>query len=210
MTSLVSLVCAVYRKEPARIYYAGRNTQGTALFEHTKEAEIESSQEEGFRNNRAFFGEQMNRLVRLMDPDLRFEWSGLEVEDHEAQLRIETQEVQHFKAIDEIRLQKGEKPYKEWWSQVPLNPLVFQAVQAEKQDALSASQPGVLPEEDEEYGDIPPAILARLRAAAGPQQDARPAPQRRGGVNRFVPAGAEDDEEQGLTKSLDTWEEIII
>ena len=206
MDSLVSLVCAIYRKDPSRIYFTGKAHQGTALFEHTREAEIESSEEEGFQINRAFFGEHLSALVRLIDTDLTFTWSGLDVEDREAELRIETQEVQNFKSIDDVRQARGEKPYSKPWSQVPLNPLIFQA-----EGIGGGGMPGGAPgegapgegEDDpdaEQYPGVPPGVLARLKAQQG------------NGAQPLRPPAREEepddeDDDETFSKALG-WEEI--
>jgi hypothetical protein len=127
MMTLTSLVCAIYRISTRRIELRGRSGEGRVMFEHTRAAEIESSQEESFRIHSAFLGEKLSALVRLMDPELCFAWSGLDVEDRTAEIAVETQEVGHYRSINEIRLRHGDTPMDAPWAQVPLHPLVFQA-----------------------------------------------------------------------------------
>lgn len=124
---LISLVCAVYRKHPNRIYFAGKAHEGQAIFEHSREHDIESSEEEGFTNNRIFFGQHLTQLARLLDPLMQLSWSGLDLDDRSAQITIETQEVTHYLPIDELRERIGLDPFNQPWSKVPLNPLIFQA-----------------------------------------------------------------------------------
>jgi len=191
---LISLVCAVYRKHPNRIYFAGKANEGTMLFEHSKEAEIEASEEEGFRNNRIFFGQHLDNLVRLLDPKMTFTWSGLDVEDEQGQITIETQEVTHYLSIDKLLERKGEEPYRQPWSQVPLNALVFQAA------GLTGGGPGGEGDEGGDEGDQaqPPSRMAQLMAGMRQQ-------------GRVLPGTAANDRHDDATasKSL-TWEEIVV
>lgn len=208
MNSLISLVCAIYRKDPSRIYCTGMTHQGGALFEHTRDKEIESSEEEGFEINRAFFGENLSYLAMLIDADLRFLWSGLDVEDRDAELRIETEEVQHFKSIDDVRQSRGEKPYNKPWSTVPLNPLIFQA-EGIGGGGMPGGEPGKGqgPEDDpdaEQYPGVPPEVLARLKGA-----QAASGAQRNGAPRQAEPDSDDDEDSEDFSKALG-WEELVL
>jgi hypothetical protein len=147
---LVSLICAIYRKHPNRIYFEGGSQERAALFGHNRDEEIETSEEEGFRNNRLFFGQHLNRLVQLIDPDLTFTWSGLELDDRQAEIQIETAELATYVTIDELRERKGQKPFRQPWSQVPLNPLVFQAAGLTGGGEMGGAGGGPANEDEEE------------------------------------------------------------
>jgi hypothetical protein len=211
MNSLISLVCAIYRKDPSRIYCQGMTHQGTALFEHTRDKEIEASEEEGFQINRAFFGENLAALVRLIDTDLTFTWSGLDAEDRNAEMQLETQDVQHFRSVDEIRQLRGDKPYKQPWSEVPLNPLIFQAAGI----GASGMPPGMEGPggqgppgesgEDDGYPGVPPAVLARLKQEQ--QQQGAPGQQAQGPPQQAQDDDEEDDDGEPMGKAL-AWEEV--
>jgi hypothetical protein len=185
--------------------------QGTALFEHTRDKEIEASEEEGFQINRAFFGENLAALVRLIDTDLTFTWSGLDAEDRNAEMQLETQDVQHFRSVDEIRQLRGDKPYKQPWSEVPLNPLIFQAAGI----GASGMPPGMEGPggqgppgesgEDDGYPGVPPAVLARLKQEQ--QQQGAPGQQAQGPPQQAQDDDEEDDDGEPMGKAL-AWEEV--
>lgn len=189
---LISLVCAVYRKHPNRIYFSGKAHEGTAIFEHSREAEIESSEEEGFVNNRIFFGSHLDSLVKLLDQDMAFTWSGLDLDDRQAQIAIETQEVTHYVSVDEMRERKGEQPFGQPWSKLPLNPLIFQAA------GLTGGTPGGLGDMGED-GDEDGDPMAQLHQAV--KDHNTPA-------NGTAPLRLE--EARAALHKADVWEEVEV
>jgi hypothetical protein len=136
MNCIMSLGCAIYRKHPNRIYFAGKSREGGIMFERTHSADIQASQEEGFATLRIFFGQHLTQLARLLDPAMQLSWSGLDLEDRAEQITIETKEVTTYLSVDELRERKGDEPFNTPWSKLPLHPLIFQAA------GLSGGAPG--------------------------------------------------------------------
>jgi hypothetical protein len=64
-----------------------------------------------------------------MDPDLEFVWTGLDIEKRADEIKVEQVEVTTFKTINELRMKHGDEPFPDdkSWSNLPLNPLIFQA-----------------------------------------------------------------------------------
>lgn len=121
----VSLVTANYRMHPSTINFVGMSTEGTAIFEHSKEVEIETAKEEGFHTLAGHIGLLCDRVVRSIDPDLRFEWVGLTEEKEAQEAELISKEISTWRSIDEVRIAKGKEPFEEWWSGVPANPTIF-------------------------------------------------------------------------------------
>ena len=188
--TLMSLACAIYRKHPNRIYFAGRARAGGVMFERGQTDDIEASEEEGFSTLRLFFGQHLTQLARILDPVMQLSWSGLDLEDRAAQIDIETKEVQHYVSIDEMRERKGIEPYHQPWSAVPLNALAFQAA------GLTVSAPG-----QTQDGGETPARVDHVRGLLG-QGDAAPETETRVASNGHRPP-------QQVRKSQH-WEEIEV
>jgi hypothetical protein len=127
MATLEELVCAIYRVSRRRVNADMRGQSGSLGVGQARQEEIESSKEESFRIHRAFLEANLTYLVHLFDPDLEFTWTGLDAEDRSEEIKIEIQEMQNYRSIDEIRLGRGEEPYKQPWAEIPMNALVFQA-----------------------------------------------------------------------------------
>jgi hypothetical protein len=129
MDTLSSLVCGIYRITPQRLNLQGRDQQNRAAWGQAQQEIIEGSKEEAFRIHSAFLAEKFTGLVRLFDSELEFVWTGLEVANRDEEIKIEVQELGNYRTINEIRIRHGDEPFPEEkaWSNLPLNPLVFQA-----------------------------------------------------------------------------------
>jgi hypothetical protein len=73
-----------------------------------------------------------NQIIETKNPEYELEIVGYERDDPRLALEIDKSEVGTWKTIDEKRVEKGEKPFKKPWSEIPLNPYVIQLMGQEQ------------------------------------------------------------------------------
>ena len=129
MATLEEMACAIYRVSRRRVNADMRGQSGSLGIGRARQEEIEASKEESFKVHSAFLAEHFTQLMRLMDPDLEFVWTGLDIEKRADEIKVEQVEVTTFKTINELRMKHGDEPFPDdkSWSNLPLNPLIFQA-----------------------------------------------------------------------------------
>jgi hypothetical protein len=129
MATLEELACAIYRVSRRRVNADMRGQGGSLGIGKARQEEIEASKEESFKVHSAFLSEHFTQLMRLMDPELEFVWTGLDIENRPDEIKVEQVEVSTYRTINELRLKHGDEPFPEdkAWASIPLNPLVFQA-----------------------------------------------------------------------------------
>jgi hypothetical protein len=127
MESLISNATAIYGMHPLEINHGGQQQRQSIMSQANREQEMEASGADGLATVLGFLAECFTQLVSMVDPDFEFNWSGLDIEDRQEEIKIETQEIATYRTIDEIRQRRGEEPFAQPWSEVPLNSLVFQA-----------------------------------------------------------------------------------
>lgn len=110
----------------------------TSLIGETSEPRIQHSKDRGLRSLLIFASQHVNKIVRKVTTKYKFHFSGLEVQDHQRRAEIRKKKLETDTSIDELREQDGKKPYKEEWSQIPLNPQavqLFLALKSQQQQA---------------------------------------------------------------------------
>lgn len=128
MSTLASLVCGIYRLTPQRLNLHARDQENRGGMRQAQQHEmIEESKEESFQVHSAFLAQRLTHLVKLVDPDLEFVWTGLDIENRDDEIKVEVQEVTHYKTPNEMRRKHGDEPLEGAWADLPLNPLIFQA-----------------------------------------------------------------------------------
>jgi hypothetical protein len=129
MATLEEMACAIYRVSRRRVNADMRGQSGSLGIGRARQEEIEASKEESFKVHSAFLAEHFTQLMRLIDPDLEFVWTGLDIEKRGDEIKVEQVEVTTFKTINELRMKHGDEPFPDDkpWSNLPLNPLIFQA-----------------------------------------------------------------------------------
>ena len=130
MSTLASLTCGIYRTTPQRLNLQARDQQNRGAWGSAQTELLAESKEESFQVHSAFLAEHLTGLVRLVDPELEFVWTGLDVENRDAEIAVEAQEVTLYRTPNELRLRHGDKPFEgedAAWADLPLHPLIFQA-----------------------------------------------------------------------------------
>lgn len=129
MATLQSLVLAgIYRVSTRRAeLQSGGGENNGQLFGQNQVEYVEASKEESFRIHSAFIKQHLTELVQMMDPDLEFAWSGIDLEDEEQISRIEQIEVTTYMTVNEIRARHNQEPFETPWGDLPLNQLIHQA-----------------------------------------------------------------------------------
>jgi hypothetical protein len=131
MATLQALVVSgIYRVSTKRIEVQAGGSEGQSLFAHKQVEYIEASKEESFKIHSAFLEDRFTYLVQLLDPDLEFHWTGLEVEDRQEEIKVEQIEVTTYRTVNELRRKHGDVPFTgddAQWADLPLNALIYQA-----------------------------------------------------------------------------------
>jgi hypothetical protein len=100
MESLESNATAIYGMHPSEVNLAGRQQRHSVMNQANKEYEMEASGADGLATVLGFLAECFTTLTQLVDPEFGFGWSGLEVQDRQDEIRIETQEVTTYRSIN--------------------------------------------------------------------------------------------------------------
>ncbi len=103
-----------------------KTDDSTALIGEDSAPRIQSSKDRGLAGMLAYIQQHMNKMVRKITEDYRFQFVGLEKEDEDKSASLRSKELQTRRTIDELREEDGLEPFKEPWSEIVLNP---QAVQ---------------------------------------------------------------------------------
>jgi hypothetical protein len=83
-----------------------------------------------------------NQIIEAKNPEYELEIVGYERDDPKLAIDIDKAEVGTWKTIDEKRIEKGEKPFKKSWSEIPLNPYVIQLLGQEQSGMLGGGGMG--------------------------------------------------------------------
>lgn len=128
---VMALTCAVYRMHMTAINFSVVR-EGRVVFEHAQKTEISMAQEEGELTLLSHIMLLLNHVVQKMDPELRVQWVGLDSDQSKEEQGLIATELSTLKSVDELRISQGDKPFDQWWSQVPANPVIFPHVAAEQ------------------------------------------------------------------------------
>jgi hypothetical protein len=108
---LVKITTAVYLIDPAEVNFDYRGASESApLFESSPEAKLKHSRDKGLRNLLNFVEEKINfHIIHEIDPNLYFEFVGIDMKDEQELVNIRASEVQAYKTINEVREEAGLK-----------------------------------------------------------------------------------------------------
>lgn len=109
---LVKITTGVYLIDPAELNFDYRGASDSApLFESSPEAKLKHSRDKGLRNLLNFLEEKINfHIIHEMNPDLYFEFVGIDMKDEQELVNIRASEVQAYKSINEVRKEAGYEP----------------------------------------------------------------------------------------------------
>lgn len=168
---LVNITCGVYQIDPVEINFAnkgGVSGQGRPMNDSSAIEKIKFSKDKGLVPLLRFMEQTINRYIvaPLTDGKFEFAFQGYTDLIEEQKIRLEKQEVEYLKTVNEIRSQYGYKELPD--GNIILNPVYAQAKMAgdaakaeqaqaggeqgapgEEQDAPEAEEEGT----DEEQGD---------------------------------------------------------
>jgi hypothetical protein len=127
MATLEELACSIYRVSRRRVNTDMRAESASLTGGQARQEEIEASKEESFKVHSAFLAEHFTELVHLLDPEMEFTWTGLDITNRDEEIKVEQIEVTTYRTVNELRLKHGDEPLPGKWADLPLNPLIFQA-----------------------------------------------------------------------------------
>lgn len=110
-----------------------RTKKSSAVFGNNVAPRIETSKARGLSTTLTFLESHFQKILDRFDDRFDFEFVGYERDDPKAKNDQLEAELRTYRSIDDIRIERDQKPYEEEWSQMPLNPQVVQIFLAKKQ-----------------------------------------------------------------------------
>lgn len=198
---IVSLTCAVFGIDPAELGLKPEDTQ--TLIGDSGDKRIQHSKDSGLGSLLSYIETICNKILKEVDPDYVFEFTGVKDEDIGKREDILKKQLETRLTIDEVREMEGRKPFNQPWSQVPLNTTILQ-IAGSPQPA--GGQPGA-PGEEGAPAEGEPSMEEFEQALQGKQ----------GGENdegEPVAMASEDDlepvEKSAVRRSRPRWLDIDI
>ena len=114
-----------------------QSAKSQAMFERNNAPYLEASKSLVLGDMLSFLQDYLNRILSLAYPDYEFEFVGYEKEDQKAVVDITKSELESYKTLNEVRVEKGLPKIKaEWADQCPANPQFVQMFQAAQQQDM--------------------------------------------------------------------------
>lgn len=161
---LVSLICAVFSIDAAELGI--KTDQSQSLIGESGEPRIQHSKDTGLGSLLAYVETYMNKVLRMVDPEYRLTFTGLKDDDKMKKEDITKKQIESYRTVDEIREERGMKPFKQPWSQIVLNP---QAVQLAGQMGMGGGAGGG---GEEGFGEEEAAIEGEGESKAPEEEEA--------------------------------------
>lgn len=117
-----------------------RTSKSTSVIGDNVAGKIQFSKSRGLSANLSFLGAHLDKIIDRVDERFRIKWTGLEPEDVKAKDASRQAEISTFRSIDEVRAEDDLKPYKQPWSEMPLNPVAVQIMQMTQQQGQQGVQ----------------------------------------------------------------------
>ncbi len=142
MMFLSSIVAAVANIDLAEMGIKADDSQ--ALIGDDSDARMKASKDRGLGALLAFFEQHLNKILRKITDEYQLKIVGFEVENKKQDADVAKSEIEAYKSIDEVREEKGKKPFNEEWSKMPLNPqavqMKLQQISQEQQEKMQQQQ----------------------------------------------------------------------
>jgi len=110
--------------------------------------QIENSKDRGKKSLLAFLQQHMNKIMRKITTDYRFEFTGVDIDDEAKQEEVRAKRLQNTETINSLRLEDGKEPIDEDYADVVLNQQAVQIYmadkQAEQQEKMMEQQGGMM------------------------------------------------------------------
>jgi hypothetical protein len=153
---LIKISCAVYKIDPAEIGFpmSGAADGNNGLGGDNSEEKIKTSKDKGLTPLLKQYQYWLNKyIVWQIHPDFEIEFQGINGEmSFEEELDADIKSVQNFMTGNEVREKRGLKPIPGF--DIILNPIAFQAAQAQQQQDMMQQQQeqgGGMEEQEEGY-----------------------------------------------------------
>ena len=166
MEYLIKITSGVFLIDPAEFNFdLHGGVSQTPLFESANEYKLKESRDKGLRPLLRFFAKAWNRhVIDRIDDHFQLEFVGLDELSEQDKLDVSTREVQWFKTVNEIRLERDLPPLED--GDMIMNPTWLQAMQQKQMQAQM--------EQEQQFGGPPGAGDAPPGAPAPPPQEAVP------------------------------------
>lgn len=138
MMFLSSIIAAVFSIDLAELGI--KSEDSTPLIGEAAEPRLEASKDRGLRGLLMFVQQHVNKIIRKVDPKVRFRFAGLESEDDSKLAEIRKKEVETRLTVNELRKMDGYEPLEGEYANVVLNPQAVQLINAEKQTQMQEQQ----------------------------------------------------------------------
>lgn len=103
-----------------------KTDDSTSLIGENSYNKVQVSRERGLRSMLMFIQQHVNKIMRKVTKDYRFEFVGIEPEDLDKKSQIRQREIATHKSVDELREEDDLEPFNEEWSKIPANPTIIQ------------------------------------------------------------------------------------
>ncbi|GEM48722.1 hypothetical protein [Deinococcus cellulosilyticus] len=140
MTFLVAVKCALYGMDPEEVNFEAFTSNKSSLSGDDTEERLASSKDKGLWPMLDWLGGTLDDVVKMLDPDAEFVWTGLDSDQkasQDAELKMLT--------LGEYRQRRGEAPHPmDVLNDAPLDPslqtIYTQELQAKRAQELQAQQ----------------------------------------------------------------------
>lgn len=151
MMFVSSLIAAVYSFDLAEMGIKSDDSQ--PLFAANQQPRIENSKSRGLNSLLSFIEQHMNKILRKISTDYRFEFTGIDLEEETKKTEIKTKQITTTRTINEIREEDGLPPLEDSYADVVLNPQAVQIYLADKQAEQAEAMGGGMGEGPEGYDE---------------------------------------------------------
>jgi len=131
MMFVSSLVGAVFSMDLAELGI--KTDDSTSIIGENAEPRIQSSKDRGLASMLGFTEQHVNKVIRKVTQKYRFKFVGLEREDEQKKAEVRNKQIMGWRTIDEVREEDGLDPFKEDWSEMPMNAQAVQMAMGDKQ-----------------------------------------------------------------------------
>jgi hypothetical protein len=152
---LISSACAVYTIDPSEIGFVMKGAGGGPMVEASGGVKIDFSKDKGLRPLLKFLGSMFNDLVAEMQPDLQFEWVGIDAMSETEKIELTTKKINSgIMTVNEARAIEDMDEIKSNWANAPANStliqvyvadMTYQRTKADAAEQASAAGPGMAP-----------------------------------------------------------------
>lgn len=138
--SLQAAVCALFGTDMEEIGL--RSSKASSIIAPNTTPRLEESKSRGLSTCLTFLEGHFQQILDRIDDRLDFEFIGYEKDDPKAKADLDKAQLETWRTIDEIRVERDQKPFNEDWSKMPLHPSAVQIFMSAKQQENMAAMGG--------------------------------------------------------------------